>query len=295
MNLLTVSQQNAVNAGSRTFQPLYDAGGGLGQLLNDIITEISGGEIGIKSLAADVDSVTLNGGAIGYDADNTTGLVFANKSGRVYFGGSLIAVSAGTIALAASQTNYVEVDKTGTVYTNTSAFTAGRCPLYTVLTGSSAITTVTNSKTVLFAPGPATITGTQLSTTASKRSVSKDIASISATQSFIFLAPCTGTLSAARFVSAVSITQSDTNYWSFGMVNKSNSNAAMLDTGADNSTKVTGGAAQTGYTPRVLVNSATGGNLIVNENDVIEVTITMTAAPTTMTEGSFKFDFAFTI
>jgi len=56
----------------------------------------------------------------------------------------------GTVALTASLTNYVELDLvTGAVSANTTAFTAGRLPLYSVLCGASSITSYLDFRTFL--------------------------------------------------------------------------------------------------------------------------------------------------
>jgi hypothetical protein len=82
----------------------------------------------------------------------TTALTFG------YYGGQYInpstnaagTVSAGTIALSASSTNYVEFDPTaGVVVTNTSGFTLGRQPLYQVTTNAGAITAIADKRSLL--------------------------------------------------------------------------------------------------------------------------------------------------
>ncbi len=77
--------------------------------------------------------------AFAYDSSSSSGLTFAYSGGRYHTGkGSATTVAAGTVALTGSATNYVEVTpSTGAVSANTSSFTSGRIPLYTVVTGSS--------------------------------------------------------------------------------------------------------------------------------------------------------------
>lgn len=70
----------------------------------------------------------------------TTGLTWGFFGGRVYINGTATLIAEGTVALTASNTNYVEADHTGAVTKNTSAFTAGRYPLYKVVCGGSTIT-----------------------------------------------------------------------------------------------------------------------------------------------------------
>ncbi|MBK8772511.1 MAG: hypothetical protein IPM06_19095 [Rhizobiales bacterium] len=75
----------------------------------------------------------------------TTGLTWGYYGGMVLVNGVLTAINNGTVALTASATNYVEALPTdGSVSKNTSAFTAGRIPLYSVVTGTSTITSYTD-------------------------------------------------------------------------------------------------------------------------------------------------------
>lgn len=65
-----------------------------------------------------------------------------------YYGGVLlvdgtpttIANNAAALVLTASATNYIEATRAGVVSSNTTGFTAGRLPLYQVVTGSSTVT-----------------------------------------------------------------------------------------------------------------------------------------------------------
>lgn len=66
-----------------------------------------------------------------------------------YYGGKYKGntIANGTLALAASTTNYVEADLlTGAVSSNTVGFTAARLPLYQVVTGASTITSYTDKR-----------------------------------------------------------------------------------------------------------------------------------------------------
>lgn len=82
----------------------------------------------------------------GCDAANTSGLTFGYYGGKMYVDGVLTSVSSGTLGLTNNTTNYVECTAGGTVSTNTTGFTAGRIPLYTIVTVSSAISSVTPSR-----------------------------------------------------------------------------------------------------------------------------------------------------
>jgi hypothetical protein len=58
--------------------------------------------------------------------------------------GVLTTISDGTVSLTNGATNYIEATRAGVVSANTSAFTAGRIPLFTAVTASSAISTLTD-------------------------------------------------------------------------------------------------------------------------------------------------------
>lgn len=74
----------------------------------------------------------------------TTGLTFGYYGGLIPNGSSgWTTINNGTVALTNNATNYVEMTTAGAVSANTSGFTAGRIPLYTVVTSAGAITTVT--------------------------------------------------------------------------------------------------------------------------------------------------------
>jgi hypothetical protein len=83
------------------------------------------------------------------DAGTTTGLTYGYQAGRIRDGATTTNVSASTIAMTASTTNYVEVSGAGTVSTNTTGYTAGRYPMATVVTDGSAITGVTDKRGVI--------------------------------------------------------------------------------------------------------------------------------------------------
>ena len=71
-----------------------------------------------------------------------------------YYGGMLIvdgvltaiANNAAALVLSASATNYVEATRAGVVSKNTTGFTAGAIPLYTIVTGASSVTSYTDKR-----------------------------------------------------------------------------------------------------------------------------------------------------
>lgn len=89
----------------------------------------------------------------------TTGLTFGWMAGKVRYGATILSVAAGTIALTASATNYVEVTNAGAVVVNTTGFTIGNLPLRTLVTGASSITSDTDSRAFLAIPQSGTLTG----------------------------------------------------------------------------------------------------------------------------------------
>jgi len=70
----------------------------------------------------------------------TSGLTWGYYGGVLWVDGVLTAIANGTVALSASTTNYVERTRAGVVSKNTTGFTAGSTPLYTIVTGSATIT-----------------------------------------------------------------------------------------------------------------------------------------------------------
>lgn len=78
-----------------------------------------------------------------------SGLDFAYGAGRVRDDNTIADVAAGTVTLTDATTNYIEVTGGGAVSANTSGFTSGRIPLYTVVTAAGAISTVTDRRTSL--------------------------------------------------------------------------------------------------------------------------------------------------
>jgi hypothetical protein len=77
-----------------------------------------------------------------------SGLNFGYYGGLVHNDNVVTSTSDGTVALTNATTNYVEVNvSTGAVTANTSGFTSGRIPLFTVVTSGGAISTVTDKRT----------------------------------------------------------------------------------------------------------------------------------------------------
>lgn len=79
-------------------------------------------------------------GMFGNKATTTTGLTWGYYGGILFIDGVATSIADGTTLLTASQTNYVERTRAGVVSDNTTGFTAGQIPLYTVVTSASGIT-----------------------------------------------------------------------------------------------------------------------------------------------------------
>lgn len=75
-----------------------------------------------------------------------SGLDFAYGIGITRADNVIARVSAGTVTLADDTTNYIEATTAGVVSANATGYTAGRIPLYTVVTASSAISTVQDDR-----------------------------------------------------------------------------------------------------------------------------------------------------
>jgi len=83
----------------------------------------------------------------GRRASTTAGLTWGYYGGKLLQqDGTIAAIANGTVSLTGSTTNYVEATRDGTVSANTSAFTAGRIPLYTIVTGSASVTSYTDHR-----------------------------------------------------------------------------------------------------------------------------------------------------
>ena len=97
--------------------------------------------------------------AFGYNPSLSTGLTYAYFGGPILENGLPVNVAAGTIALAASITNYVQRTPGGVVSVNTVGFTAGYIPMATVVTGATVISTVSDARPAFIASGNRLVLG----------------------------------------------------------------------------------------------------------------------------------------
>jgi hypothetical protein len=275
-----------------------------GQLFSEFLQEqvldiIANSPIGYMTAAKDLDSIAAGGGAFSIDAGSTAGLTLGFSAGKVLVEGTgLVSTGAGTVALSASNTNYVEWDPAdSTVKKNTVGFTEGRVPLYEVVTGVATITTITQRKPLLRARPNGGLTGALLSTPSKTFTIQKELGSISATTAGatilrIGMPNFVSRLARVVFYPGATIAASDADFWTPSIVNKQAGAGAvaMLATTAADTNKVTGGAAYTADTARVLTLHGTSGNLDTAPDDEIQILWTKTGAPGNIT-GNLKLEF----
>lgn len=98
-----------------------------------------------KSVTVNDDFMAVSpAGLFGVNNSLTSALTFAYYGGYMLVDGVQTLAADGTLALTASQTNYIEATRAGVVSKNVVGFTAGSTPLYTAVTGTATITTLTD-------------------------------------------------------------------------------------------------------------------------------------------------------
>ncbi len=88
--------------------------------------------------------------------------------------------------------------------------------------------------------------------------------------------PLDGILEAVYFSGTTTLAANDTNYVTFSILNKSNSDAALLVTDALTTTQVTGGTAFTAFTPRALTVTTTVADRRVKQYEDLLVRVAAT-------------------
>ena len=297
MPRFTPAQQRAINAANLAMGKDPNSPGEMAAILEELFELVSQGSFGISADPLDIDSLAKGGGAFTQDEDTTTGLTFGYKAGRFHNGKAVVPVAAGTIALSPSTTNYIEVDRAGVVAKSTVGFTSGRLPLYTIVTGLSAITSVTIAKPLLQLLGLRSVDGAMLSAAAAVKTIEIPLGTISATTAFTIIAPADAAKVAAVVLAVkTTVAANDTNYWTVGVVNKGpagSGTTAVLATTDANTTKATGGSALAGYVARTLSLHATEANRNTAANDVLEVTLTKTASAANLEQATLKIELSF--
>jgi hypothetical protein len=281
---------------------MRNAGVPLSAELDYLKTAVKSGAVGIQSDARDIDALALGGGACRWDNDSTPGnsLSFAIIAGRARFSQGIVAVNAQTITLATATVNYVEIDKTGTLLSNTIGFTAGNVELYLVTTGAATYSAgnVVSQRVLLQTSGKNSISGAMLTPAAQTKEIAAQLAaSIAATTVFLIPSPnVAAVLAAARFVNSTAFATDNTNYWTWAIANLGPSGGgatAMLAATAANTTQTTGGSSLTAGQARSLTLHGTPANLNTAAGDVLQLTITKTGAPAALTLAAIGLDFTF--
>lgn len=295
MGFLSAAQTAALAQDNRQFAQQF--AGGLPQLIEDLKADVSSGNIGITAAAWDVDALALGGSNYALNSDTTTGLTLGHRGGRVFNGLANVTTAAGTVTLTPSSTNFVEVSATGVVSANTVGFTAGRLPLWTVVTGVSAISTITRSASVYCVQGLAGITGQLLSAPGKTKELHVLLGTISATTAFRVIAPNTaGRLVKAVLVVDTTVGSDNTNFWTFDLVNRGASGTGttpMLLATDTNTTKTTGGSGISADVARTLSLNGTPTNLDTAADNVLRFTATKAAAAPNLVGALLRLDFSF--
>jgi hypothetical protein len=112
-----------------------NSNGTWGDMLNNILESMS-------------DTILSNN--FRQDPTNTAGLSFYYYEGKIMAANTTFSVDAGYVTLTNNTTNYVEVNNEGVVSKNTTGFTNGSIPLYTIVTLSGAISTVTDNRSYMY-------------------------------------------------------------------------------------------------------------------------------------------------
>jgi hypothetical protein len=107
---------------------------------------ISSSQRGKEVVANGVLDAASPAALFGRNYQTCTGLVWGFFGGALEVDGALTAIANSTLTLTASATNYVEATRAGVVSSNTTGFTAGRIPLYEVVTGASTVTSYTDRR-----------------------------------------------------------------------------------------------------------------------------------------------------
>jgi hypothetical protein len=113
---------------------------------NTALDTISASQASKEVTANDLFEAASPAVLFGCKPEDTSGLTFGYYGGVMMVDGVVTSVSSGTLGLTASTTNYVECTTAGVVSVNQTGFTAGRIPIYTIVTGSSTISTVTPAR-----------------------------------------------------------------------------------------------------------------------------------------------------
>ena len=95
-----------------------------------------------------LDGVLAAAASFAYNPNTTTGLTYGYYGGFVWSGGLETSVAAGTVALTASATNYLQMTTGGVISANTTGFISGNIPLAQIVTGTASITSIADMRPV---------------------------------------------------------------------------------------------------------------------------------------------------
>jgi len=124
-------------------------------------------EDALAEIYTDVSSSRTALDTLDENSSTTTGLTWGYKGGLIRFDNTVTTVTAGTISLTDDDTNYVEINDSGTVSRNTTGFTSGRIPLRQIVTSGGSQSTSTDKRAWFQAwdiPLPVTKGGTGVAT-----------------------------------------------------------------------------------------------------------------------------------
>lgn len=82
----------------------------------------------------------------GRRASQCSGLAFGYYGGVMQVDGVLTVIANGTVTVTDDATNYVEASRSGVVTANTTAYTAGSIPLYTLVAAGGVVTSYTDNR-----------------------------------------------------------------------------------------------------------------------------------------------------
>lgn len=109
---------------------------------------LSASQANKETTANAVFDAVSQGVLFGRRASTTTNLTWGYYGGRILVDGVLTTIANGTVALTASTTNYIEATRAGVVSKNTTGFTAGSIPLYTIVVGTTTVTSYTDERAI---------------------------------------------------------------------------------------------------------------------------------------------------
>lgn len=182
-------------------------------LLDLIATNQASKEVTANSMFDATSPATL----WGRRASTTNGLTWGYYGGNYVDSSATIhAIANGTVSLTASSTNYLFADPTtGAVSSNTTGYTAGKIPLYSIVTGSTTVTSYTDVRSyqpsATASAGSGTVTSVALSVpgefsvSGSPVTTSGTLAVSKATQSAntVWAGPTSGSAAAPTFRAVV--------------------------------------------------------------------------------------------